>query len=132
MVTISYIWIHKNCTCYNVLSAKLKSCIEIRCIHMIKPIIYAHVTASYSDFKGSIQTVRFSSKQSTATVYIKIKDDKIVESTEAFQVAILIPHYLYLKVVRFGSHSKAKVYIKDGMKAYNIYCIATYICLSFR
>ena len=70
--------------------------------------------------------MRFSSKQSTATVYIKIKDDKIVENTEAFQVAILIPHYLYLKVVRFGSHSKAKVYIKDGMKAYNIYFIVTY------
>ena len=92
-------------------------------MHMINQS-YVFMLASYSDFEGSIKTVRFSSKQSTATVYIKIKDDKIVESTEAFQVEILIPHYLYFKVIKFGSPSKAKVYIKDGMRAYNVYCIA--------
>ena len=77
-----------------------------------------HFTASSNDFEESIQIVRFQPKQSTATVYIKIKDDKIVERTEAFQVAILIPYYLYLKGIRFGSPSIAKVFIKDGMEIY--------------
>ena len=69
--------------------------------------------ASSNDFKESIQTVRFSSRQTTATVYIKISDDDRVESTEAFQVDILIPRNLG---VRFGNPSRAKVYIKDGMR----------------
>ena len=77
-----------------------------------------HFTASSNDFEESIQIVRFQPKQSTATVYIKIKDDKIVERIEAFQVAILIPYYLYLKGIRFGSPSIAKVFIKDGMETY--------------
>ena len=73
------------------------------------------VTASNYDFEESIQTVKFSSSQSTATVYIKIKDDSRVESTEAFQVQIWIPHDQYLRGVRYSSRKYAKVYIKDGM-----------------
>ena len=79
---------------------------------------YVHFTASSYDFEESIQIVQFQPKQSTATVYIKIKDDNLVESTEAFQVAIFIPYYLYLKGIRFGSPSIAKVFIKDGMETY--------------
>ena len=71
--------------------------------------------ASSYDFEESIQTIRFSYKQSTATVYIKIKDDNRVEDTEAFQVEILIPHNLYLQCVQYGSPSIAKIFIKDGM-----------------
>ena len=71
--------------------------------------------ASSYDFEESIQTVSFSYKQSTATVYIKIKDDNRVESTEAFLVEILIPHSRY---VQYGNPSIAKIFIKDGMRTY--------------
>ena len=96
-------------------------------IHII-PIACVHFTASYSDFEGLNQTVRFSSKQCNATVYINIKDDNIVESTEAFQVEILIPHSLHLRGIQFGNISKAKVYIKDGMETYkNFHLLYSYI-----
>ena len=73
-------------------------------------------SASSYDFEESIQTVKFSSRQSTATVYIKIKDDNRVESTEVFQVEILISHNTYHRQgVRLVNPSKAKVFIKDGM-----------------
>ena len=75
------------------------------------------VSASSHDFEESIQTVRFSSRQPTATVYIKIKDDNRVESTEAFQVEIF---NLYSQRVQLGYPSKAKVFIIDG-KYVNIY-----------
>ena len=71
--------------------------------------------ASSRDFEESIQIVQFSSRQSTATCYIKIKDDDLVENTEAFEVDILIPHDLHSRGVRVDSPHKAKVYIKDGM-----------------
>ena len=76
--------------------------------------------ASSYDFEESTQTVRFSSRQSTATVYIKIKDDYSVESTEAFKVEILIPHYQYLQFIQYGSPSTAKIFIIDGMQACTI------------
>ena len=44
-----------------------------------------------------------------------------MESTEAFQVEILIPYSLYSQGVRQGSPSKVKVYIKDGMQLYKSY-----------
>ena len=73
--------------------------------------------ASSDDFEQTLQTVKFSTSQSTKTVYIKINDDNRVENTEAFQVEILISYYsLNLLGVRFGSPSKVKVYIKDGMQ----------------
>ena len=75
--------------------------------------------ASFDDFEQSLQTVKFSPSQSTRTVYIKINDDDRVENTEAFQVEILISYYsYYLWGIRFGSPSKVKVYIKDGMQVY--------------
>ena len=39
-----------------------------------------------------------------------------MEGTEAFQVEILIPLYLYSQGVQFGNPSKSKVFIKDGMQ----------------
>ena len=75
--------------------------------------------ASSDDFEQSLQTIKFSPSQSTKTVYIKINDDNRVENTEAFQVEILIPYYShYLWGIRFGTPSKVKVYIKDGMQVY--------------
>ena len=72
------------------------------------------VSASSYDFEESVQTVRFSSGQSTATCYIKIKDDNRVENTEVFQVEILILHGVYPQRIQLGYPSKAKVFIKDG------------------
>ena len=84
----------------------------------VKAIISNYIVwlvASSYDFEESIQTVRFSSEQSNTTVYIKIKDDNRVESTEACQVEILIPPNLYSQCVRYGNPSTAKIFIKDGM-----------------
>ena len=78
-------------------------------------IDYVHFTASYRDFEESLQTVRFSSKQSIATVYIKIHNDNIVETTEAFQVEIIVPYYVSLRGLRLGNPSKVNIFIKDGM-----------------
>ena len=78
--------------------------------------MYFHLIASSDDFEQSLQTVTFSPRQSTRTVYIKINDDDRVENTEAFQVEILIPYYS--SGIRFGSPSRVKVYIKDGMQVY--------------
>ena len=72
--------------------------------------------ASSYDFEESIQVVRFSSRRSIATAYIKIHNDNRVETTEAFQVDILLPYYLYLRKFRLGNPSKAIIFIKDGMK----------------
>ena len=79
-------------------------------------VVYILPIASSDDFERLLQTVTFSPRQSTKTVYIKIKDAKRVENTEAFQVEILISYSIYLQGVRFGSPSKVKVYIKDGMQ----------------
>ena len=75
-----------------------------------------HITVSSYDFEESTQTVRFSSRQSTATAYIKIHNDNRVETTEAFQVDISLPYYLYSRRFRLGHPSKANVFIKDGMQ----------------
>ena len=72
--------------------------------------------ASSDDFEQSLQTVMFSLRQTNKTVYIMINDDDRVENTEAFQVEILIPYSVYSLGVRFGSPSKVKVCIKDGMQ----------------
>jgi len=96
-------------------------------------ILYTHINlASSHDFEESIQTVKFSSRQSTATCYIKIKDDDLVESTEAFQVEILIPRTLYSQRIKFGSPSKVKVFIKDGMLLLLLKNISTCLRISFR
>ena len=76
--------------------------------------IYFNQLASPHDFEESIQTIQFPFRQSIATCYIKIKDDGLVESTEAFQVEILIPPSFYSHGIKLGSPSKAKVFIKDG------------------
>ena len=90
-------------------------------------LLNACISASPYDFEESIQTVKFSSRQSFATVYIKIKDDNRVESTEVFQVEILISRDTYLRQgVRLGNPSKAKVFIKDGMSL-NILIVTAYL-----
>ena len=83
---------------------------------MLNCVVYILPIASSDDFEQSLQTVTFLARQSTKTVYIKINDDNRVENTEAFQVEILISYSEYSRGVRFGSPSKVKVYIKDGMQ----------------
>ena len=77
-----------------------------------------YIAASSYDFEESIQVVRFSSRRSIATAYIKIHNDNRVETTEAFQVDILLSYYLYIRGFRLGNPSKAKIFIKDGMETY--------------
>ena len=90
--------------------------------HTVYTTVYTDLCMSHFvdisyDFDESIQIVRFSPRQSIATIYIKIYNDNRVETTEAFQVDILLSKILYLRGIRLGSPSKAKVYIKDGTYA---------------
>ena len=73
--------------------------------------------ASTYDFKESTQTVKFSPRETTKTVYIEIKDDDRVENTEAFIVEILISTTSYSQGVRYGNRRGVKVYIKDGKQS---------------
>ena len=92
---------------------------DTQCIllYVYNKLCMSHFVATSYDFDESIQIVRFSPRQSIATVYIKIYNDNRVETTEAFQVDILLSKILYLRGFRLGSPSKAKVYIKDGTYA---------------
>jgi len=49
-----------------------------------------------------------------ATVKIPIKNDKIVESTEAFAVTLNISNYYKNRNVDYGDPSLTKVIIDDG------------------
>ena len=90
---------------------------------MLKLLCTFHFTASYNDFEGLNLTVTFSPEKPNATVYIKIKNDNIVERTEAFQVEVLMPP----TGIQIGNPSKAEVYIKDGMEACKKLYIYIYI-----
>ena len=79
--------------------------------------MYFLLIASTYDFKESTQTVKFSPRETTKTVYIEIKDDDRVENTEAFIVEILISTTSYSEGVRYGNRRSVKVYIKDGKQS---------------
>ena len=81
------------------------------CVYFLLIII-----ATSYDFKESSQTVKFSPRDTTKTVYIQIKDDDRVENTEAFVVEILISSTSYSQGVRYGNPHRVKVYIKDGKR----------------
>ena len=93
-------------------------------------VYYILFTASSDDFEESLQTVKFWSRQTVATVYIKIKDDNRVEGTEAFKIEILIPRDLYSRGVQFGNPAKAKVLIKDGTQVSHIHSSLNDLCVS--
>ena len=75
------------------------------------------IATSY-DFKESSQIVTFAPRETTKTVYIKIKDDDRVENTEAFVVEILISTTSRSRGVQYGNPHRVKVYIKDGEQSY--------------
>ena len=47
-------------------------------------------------------------------VKIAIRDDKVVEGTEAFGVKLIVPNYHKANGVRLGNPSVATVFIRDG------------------
>ena len=75
-----------------------------------------YIATSY-DFEESSQTVKFSPRDTTKTVYIQIKDDDRVENTEAFIVEIMRSTTPYSPGVRYGNPRSVKVYIKDGKQS---------------
>ena len=81
---------------------------------MLNFAVYIFLIATSYDFKESSQIVTFAPRETTKTVYIKIKDDDRVENTEAFVVEILIRDTWYSQGVRYGNPHRVKVYIKDG------------------
>ena len=85
---------------------------------MLNFAVYNFLIATSDDFKESSQIVTFAPRETTKTVYIKIKDDNRVENTEAFVVEISIPTTLYSQGVRYGNPHRVKVYIKDGEQSY--------------
>ena len=102
--------------------------------YMVNSSVGVFYVASSYDFEESIQKVTFSSRQTTATVYVKIRDDNRVERTEAFQVEILISRDLYSQGVQHGNPAKAKVYIRDGKQMYQTPLLPSLfvLCVTFR
>ena len=53
--------------------------------------------------------------EKSKTVRVGIKDDKLIEGTEAFGVKLIIPDHHIKNGLKLGNPSLAVVYIKDGM-----------------
>ena len=91
---------------------------------MLNCAVYTFLTATSYDFKESSQTVKFLPRETTKTVYIKIKDDDRVENTEAFLVEIFISTTSRSRGVQYGNPHRVKVYIKDGEQPCKHLCVS--------
>ena len=59
--------------------------------------------------------LNFYSSVNTFTMNIAIKDDKLVEGTEAFGAQLVLDSYRRPYCLKLGEPSVATVFIKDGM-----------------
>ena len=79
------------------------------------------LVASTYDVRTGTYSVVFNAGVNTITVKIPIKDDKLIEGTEAFGVQLIVPDHHIKNGLKLGKPSIATVLIKDG----------TYICFSY-
>ena len=70
--------------------------------------------------------LNFYSSVNTFTMNITIKDDKLVEGTEAFGAKLVLGGYHRLHCLKLGEPSLTTVFIKDGMYTP---CVSVLICL---
>ena len=93
------------------------------------------VASSYDVGPGTYAIV-FNPGVNSRTVRIKIRNDNLVEETEAFGVQLIVPSYHKSKGLKLGNNSVATVFIKDGMfysyVAIRIVCVSTILLYSNR
>ena len=75
--------------------------------------MFTSFAASSDDVRTGTFRLIFSTGYNSKTIKIGIKDDHIVEGTEAFGVQLIVPDHHKAKV-KLGSPSLATVFIKDG------------------
>jgi len=73
-----------------------------------------YIAANSKDFTVGNYGLYFPVNSNVATVKIPIKNDQIVEGTEAFEVDLYIANYYKGRNVDYGDPSVTKVIIDDG------------------
>ena len=81
-------------------------------------------------------SVKFDKRQQSATASIRIVSDDIVEETESFQLKMVLPNkQIRKKLLEYGSHRRATVYIKDSEYPFNkmlfVRILAIYSCMEY-
>ena len=89
------------------------------------------VASSYDVWTGT-GVVDFNPGVNSKTIGIKIRNDNLVEGTEAFGVRLIVPYHHKSKGLKLGNISIATVFIKDGMfysyvAIYSL-CINHFVC----
>ena len=65
-------------------------------------------------------SVKFNKHQRRATASIRIVSDDIVEETESFHLKMVLPSKeVRKKLLKYGNHRRATVYIKDSEYPFN-------------
>ena len=77
--------------------------------------IFVHFVASRYDVQPRTYEVVFNPGVNSRTVRIKIRNDTLVEETEAFGVQLIVPNHHKSKGLNLGNNSIATVFINDGM-----------------
>ena len=77
--------------------------------------IFVYSVASSYDVGPGTYTVAFNPGVDSRTVRIKIRNDNLVEGTEAFGVQLIVPNHYKSKGLKLGNNSIATVFINDGM-----------------
>ena len=74
-----------------------------------------YFVASSYDVQPETYAIVFNHSVNSRTVRIKIRNDNLVEGTEAFGVQLIVPSHHKSKGLKLGNNSVATVFIKDGM-----------------
>ena len=82
--------------------------------------------ASSDDVKTGVYHLVVYPGVSAVIIKIGIKDDYIVEGTEAFGVQLTVPYH-HKASVKLGTPSLANVFIKDGMFSFTHQLLCCYI-----
>ena len=76
--------------------------------------------ASRDDLDVSSVSVKFNKRQQRATASVRIVSDDIVEETESFHLKMVLPSKeVRKKLLKYGNHRRATVYIKDSEYPFN-------------
>ena len=91
-----------------------------------------YFVASIYDVWTGTGVVVFNPGVNSKTIRIKIRNDNLVEGTEAFGVQLSVPNHHKSKGLKLGNISIATVFIKDGMfysyVAIHSLCINHFVC----
>ena len=77
--------------------------------------IFVYSVASRSDVWPGTYATTFNPGVDSKTVRIKIRNDNLVEGTEAFGLQLIVPNHQKSKGLKLGNNSITTVFINDGM-----------------